>query len=57
MSQLLPRTNDAIHANGNHFVNGAAADIAITTHGSDWYFVGLSLMELHPMPRMMLICI
>lgn len=36
---LLKRTNDAIHANGNHFVNGAASDIAITSHGSDWYWV------------------
>ncbi len=36
---LNKRTNDAIHANGNHFVNGAASDIAITNHGSDWYFV------------------
>jgi len=36
---LTKRTNNAIEANGDHFVNGAAADIAITTHGSDWYFV------------------
>ena len=36
---LTKRTNDAIHANGDHFVNGATSDIAITTHGSDWYFV------------------
>ena len=36
---LTKRTNDAINANGNHFVNGATSDIAITTHGSDWYFV------------------
>ena len=27
--------------NGNHFVNGAYASIAITTHGSDWYYVCL----------------
>lgn len=41
MSHLLVARsgNDAIHANGDHFVNGAAADIAITTHGSDWYWV------------------
>ena len=33
------RMNDAIHANGDHTVNGSTSDIAITTHGSDWYFV------------------
>ena len=38
---LFKRTNDAIHANGDHMVNGATSDIAITTHGSDWYFVRL----------------
>jgi len=32
------RANNAIATNGN-FVNGALADIAITTHGSDWYWV------------------
>ena len=36
---LSKRTNDAIHANGDHTVNGGTSDIAITTHGSDWYFV------------------
>ena len=36
---LTKRTNDAIHANGDHFVNGAVSDIAITNRGSDWYFV------------------
>lgn len=33
------RANDAIHANGDHTVNGGTSDIAITTRGSDWYFV------------------
>lgn len=35
--------NGAIDANGHpvpHGVNGGVSDIAITTHGSDWYFVG-----------------
>ena len=32
------RANDALKVNGN-YVNGALADIAITTHGSDWYWV------------------
>ncbi len=36
---LVKRSNGAIHANGDHFINGATSDIAITTHGSDWYFV------------------
>ena len=36
---LDKRLNDAIHANGDHAVNGGTSDIAITTHGSDWYFV------------------
>lgn len=40
---LHKRVNDAIHANGDHFVNGATSDIAITTHGSDWYWVGKDL--------------
>lgn len=31
--------NNAINVNGNHVVNGRKADIGITTHGSDWYFV------------------
>jgi len=35
---LEHRANNAILTNGN-FVNGALADIAITTHGSDWYWV------------------
>ena len=39
MSTLLKRTNDAIHANGDHTVNGATSDIAITNRGSDWYWV------------------
>ena len=39
MSKLVTRTNDAINANGDHFVNGAVSDIAITNRGSDWYFV------------------
>ena len=36
---LFKRGNGAIHANGDHTVNGATSDIAITTHGSDWYWV------------------
>jgi len=35
---LERRANNAIATNGN-FVNGDLADIAITTHGSDWYWV------------------
>ena len=35
---LFPRANDALLHNTNT-VNGATADIAITTHGSDWYWV------------------
>lgn len=34
--------NGAIVANGHpipHAVNGGVSDIAITTHGSDWYYV------------------
>lgn len=31
--------NKAIPVNGNHAVNGAVSDIAITSHGSNWYFV------------------
>lgn len=31
--------NKAIPVNGNHVVNGAVSDIAITSHGSSWYFV------------------
>lgn len=30
--------NNALNVNGNT-VNGGTADIAITTHGSDWYWV------------------
>jgi len=40
MADLLKRAgNIAIQVNGNHMVNGATSDIAITSHGSDWYFV------------------
>ena len=52
MSQLFPRTNDAIHANGGHFVNGAASDIAITNRGSDWYFVRPAPVKFHPSPEL-----
>jgi len=34
---LFPRANNAVSVNGNT-VNGATADIAITSHGSDFYF-------------------
>lgn len=40
---LFKRLNDAIHANGDHMVNGATSDISITTHGSDWYWVSKNL--------------
>ncbi|KAF1934239.1 family A G protein-coupled receptor-like protein [Didymella exigua CBS 183.55] len=36
-SNLIARANHALDLNGNT-VNGATADIAITTHGSDLYF-------------------
>nr|POF05465.1 hypothetical protein CFP56_69491 [Quercus suber] len=57
MSVMYKRENDALNVNGNT-VNGRTADIAITTHGSDWYwavtavmvvatfiFMGLALMK------------
>jgi len=37
------RSNDALNANGNT-VNGKTADIAITTHGSDWYWAVCAVM-------------
>jgi len=37
------RTNDALRTNGNT-VNGGTADIAITTHGSDWYWAVCAVM-------------
>ncbi|MCJ1464914.1 ion channel activity [Pseudocyphellaria aurata] len=37
-------TNGAIHANGDHVVNGGRSDIAITTHGSDWYYAVTAIM-------------
>ena len=37
---LYRRANDAINVNGN-YKNGALADIAITTSGSDWYWVSV----------------
>lgn len=36
--------NKAIPVNGNHVVNGAVSDIAITSHGSSWYFVRWHLL-------------
>ena len=39
------RDNNAIIANGDHVVNGSKSDIAITTHGSDWYFVRPARLE------------
>ena len=39
---LEHRANDALLVNGNT-VNGGTADIAITTHGSDWYWVSILL--------------
>ena len=42
--------NGAIVANGHpvpHAVNGAVSDIAITTHGSNWYFVSKFYLHRH----------
>lgn len=41
---LFPRANDALLHNDNT-VNGATADIAITTHGSNWYWVCWKLLQ------------
>lgn len=38
--------NKAIPVNGNHVVNGAVSDIAITSHGSSWYFVCWRVLPL-----------
>ena len=46
---FFKRSNDAIHANGDHRVNGATSDIAITTHGSDWYWVSDHLTSVASM--------
>ena len=46
MEHLLSRSNDAIRVNGDHFVNGARSDIAITTHGSNWYWVRLTFLHV-----------
>ena len=35
---LFTRANDALNVNPPT-VNGGTADITITTHGSDWYWV------------------
>lgn len=42
---LSPRANDALLHNTNT-VNGATADIAITTHGSDWYWAVCAVMTV-----------
>lgn len=57
--------NNAINVNGHprpHAVNGGVSDIAITTHGSDWYFVspllvftGLSLINLKAVTAVMFV--
>lgn len=39
------RRNDALRTNPN-LVNGKSADIAITTHGSDWYWAVTAVMAL-----------
>lgn len=45
MSFLEKRAgNGAIAANGGKFVNGKHVDIAITTHGSDWYWAVCAVM-------------
>jgi bacteriorhodopsin len=41
----LQKRNNALYHNGNT-VNGATADIAITTHGSDWYFTVCAVMTI-----------
>jgi len=43
MFNLQKRTNDALRINGNT-VNGATAQIAITTKGSDWYWTVCAIM-------------
>ncbi|NRK12222.1 hypothetical protein F3B08_24325, partial [Salmonella enterica subsp. enterica serovar Typhi] len=45
-SNLFQRSNDAIHANGDATVNGGHSDIAITTHGSDWYWAVCAVMAV-----------
>lgn len=42
------RSNDALRINGNT-VNGRTADIAITTHGSDWYWTVCAVMTVSTM--------
>ncbi|KAG8534159.1 uncharacterized protein KY384_001003 [Bacidia gigantensis] len=46
---LFPRKNDAIHANGDHMVNGGTSDIAITARGSDWYWTVCAVMFVSTM--------
>ncbi|KAF2240389.1 family A G protein-coupled receptor-like protein [Trematosphaeria pertusa] len=41
----LEKRNNALKLNGN-YKNGALADIAITTRGSDWYFTVCAVMTL-----------
>ncbi|TKA58666.1 hypothetical protein B0A55_12757, partial [Friedmanniomyces simplex] len=43
MSILDKRANNAINVNTNT-VNGKHVDIAITTHGSDWYWAVTAVM-------------
>lgn len=44
-SFIEKRANDALNINGNT-VNGATAQIAITTHGSDWYWAVTAVMVI-----------
>jgi bacteriorhodopsin len=42
---MLDKRNNALRLNGNT-VNGRTADIAITTHGSDWYWAVFAVMTV-----------
>lgn len=45
MDTLVQRDNAAVRTNGLR-VNGQVAEIAITTHGSDWYFAVCAVMTV-----------
>ena len=44
MSQVFPRSNDAIAVNGETFNYPTTTQINITTHGSDWYWAVCAVM-------------
>lgn len=47
MDPLLPRNNNALTLNNpGGMVNGKTADIAITTHGSNWFFAVCAVMTV-----------